>query len=130
VRPTSRHLRLSSDGVELADSRRARALFESNLPTRWYLPREDVSAELVPSDLRTTCAYKGVASYFHVRAGERLLENLVWTYPQPRHDAEQVRDLVCFFNEAVDLDVDGEREQRPVTPWARPGWWRAYEEVR
>jgi uncharacterized protein (DUF427 family) len=48
VRPTSRHLRLSSDGVELADSRRARALFESNLPTRWYLPREDVSAELVP----------------------------------------------------------------------------------
>ena len=126
VRRSSRHIVVSAGGVTLADTTRPSPLFETGLPTRWYLPREDVRAELEPSDLRTSCAYKGVASYFSVRAGDELLENIAWTYPDPRHDALGVRDLVCFFNEAVDLDVDGEREERPDTPWGRPGWWRDY----
>jgi uncharacterized protein (DUF427 family) len=130
VRRTSRHVAVSAGGTRLADTRRAHALFETGLPTRWYLPREDVRAELEPSDLRTECAYKGVASYFSTRAGDDLLENVAWTYPEPRHDAAPVRDLVCFFNEAVDLDIDGERQERPETPWGRPGWWRSYAEAR
>jgi uncharacterized protein (DUF427 family) len=126
VRRSSRHVVVSSGGFVIADSTRPSALFETGLPTRWYLPREDVSAELIPSDLQTECAYKGVASYFSVRAGDDApLENIAWTYPEPRHDAAGVRDFVCFFNEAVDLDVDGERQERPETPWGRPGWWRA-----
>jgi uncharacterized protein (DUF427 family) len=124
VRRTSRHVVASAEGVVLADTTRARALFETGLPTRWYVPREDVRVELEPSDLHTECAYKGVASYFSMRAGDELLENVAWTYPEPRHDATAVRDLVCFFNEAVDLEIDGERQERPATPWGRPGWWR------
>ena len=124
VRRTSRHVAISAEGVALADTTEARALFETGLPTRWYLPRQDVVAELEPSDLCTECAYKGAASYFSVRAGDTLLENIAWTYLDPRHDAADVRDFVCFFNEAVDIDVDGEREARPQTPWGRPGWWR------
>ena len=124
VRRSSRFVGVSAGGVELAATGRARALFETGLPTRWYLPREDISAELEPSDLRTECAYKGVASYFSVRAGDALLENVAWTYPDPRHDAADVRDFVCFFNEAVDLVIDGERQERPMTPWSRTDWWR------
>jgi uncharacterized protein (DUF427 family) len=124
VRRSSRHVVISSGGVTLADSSRPAALFETGLPTRWYLPREDVVATLEPSELHTECAYKGVASYFSVQAGEELLENVAWTYPTPRHDAAGVRDAVCFFNEAVDLDIDGERQERPATPWGQPGWWR------
>ena len=124
VRRSSRHVVVSAGEVVLADSSRAHALFETGLPTRWYLPREDVRVELEPSDLHTRCAYKGWASYFSVRAGDERLENVAWTYPEPRHDAAAVRDLVCFFNEAVDLEVDGEREERPATPWGAPGWWR------
>ncbi len=67
VRRTSRHVVVSVDGVVLADTQRPRALFETGLPTRWYVPREDVLVELEPSDLRTECAYKGVASYFSTR---------------------------------------------------------------
>jgi uncharacterized protein (DUF427 family) len=130
VRRTSRHVVVSANGAALADTRGAFALFQSGLPTRWYVPREDVTADLEPSELHTECAYKGVASYFSVRAGDELLENVAWSYPQPRHDASEVRDLVCFFNEAVDLDVDGERQERPETSWGRPGWWRRYTEVR
>jgi uncharacterized protein (DUF427 family) len=130
VRPTSRHVVVAANGVTLADSRRAAVLFETGLPPRWYLPREDVLVDLEATELHTTCAYKGVASYFVARAGDELLENIAWTYPDPRHDAAPVRDLVCFFNESVDLDLDGERQERPMTPWARHGWWRDYREVR
>src|SRR3954469_19857959 len=124
VRRSSRHVVVAADGMPLAQTTRASALFETGLPTRWYVPREDVVAELEPSELRTECAYKGVASYFSARADDGLLENIAWSYPEPRHDALGVRDLVCFFNEAVDLDVDGERQERPETPWGHPGWWR------
>jgi uncharacterized protein (DUF427 family) len=124
VRSTTRHVRVSLEGQVLAESERTKALFETSLPTRWYFPREDVVAELVPSDLITTCAYKGHAGYRSVRVGDGLVENLAWTYAEPRREAEPVRDLLAFFNEQVDLDVDGERQPRPGGPWAQPGWWK------
>lgn len=123
VRPTSRRVTISIGGDVLADTTAAKALFETAGPTRWYIPREDVQAELEPSDLRTQCAYKGQAVYFSVRVGGDLAENVAWTYCEPRHDASAVRDLICFFNEWVDIDLDRERQERPMTPWSRPGWW-------
>jgi uncharacterized protein (DUF427 family) len=117
---TTRHVRVLRDGVVLADTRRARVLFETALPPRWYLPAEDVRTELlVPSPTRTRCAYKGSAAYFSVRIGDRLVEDLVWTYPDPQHDAEPVRDLLCFFDERVDVELDGELQERPTTQWSR-----------
>ena len=120
VYPTSRHVRVLRDGEVLADTRRAKVLFETALPPRYYIPAEDVRTELLaPSPTRTRCAYKGLASYRHVRVGGRVVEDLVWTYPDPQHDAEPVRDLLSFFNERVDLELDGEVEERPRTQWSR-----------
>lgn len=95
------------------------ALFETTLPTRWYLPTEDVSLDLLePSDLRTTCPYRGRASFFSVRAGGELHRDLAWTYPNPLPECPGVRDRICFFNERVDITIDGEPQRRPVTPWS------------
>jgi uncharacterized protein (DUF427 family) len=74
---------------------------------------------LEPSEKRTRCAYKGVASYWHLRAGDTLYEDLAWTYPEPELDGGPIRDLICFFNERVDLEVDGQTLERPVTQWSR-----------
>jgi uncharacterized protein (DUF427 family) len=116
VRRSSRQVQIEVDGQLLAESKQARLLFETGLPTRYYLPEADVRTELfVPSDRRTYCAYKGQASYWSVDLGERVHKNLVWTYRQPLHDALPVRDLLAFYNERVDIVVDGERQQRPVT---------------
>ena len=116
---TTRPVRVSVDGEVVAESTRAVALFESGLPPRFYLPAEDVRMELLePSEKKTRCAYKGVASYWHVRAGDTLHEDLAWTYPEPERDALSIRDLICFFNERVDLEVDGEAQERPVTQWS------------
>jgi uncharacterized protein (DUF427 family) len=115
VLSTDRHVRISLDGQLLAESDRAIGLFESNLPPRWYLPREDVVAELEPSDTVTHCPYKGTAGYYSVNG----TEDLVWYYADPLPEVGRIKELVCFYNEKVDLELDGEPQERPETPWSR-----------
>jgi Uncharacterized protein conserved in bacteria len=114
----SRHLRVELDGRVLAESSRPTLLFETMLPPRFYLPREDVVADLVPSATRSFCAYKGEASYWSVELDDGPVADVAWTYERPLHEAEHVRDLVAFFDERVDVVLDGERRERPVTPWS------------
>jgi uncharacterized protein (DUF427 family) len=66
--PSSRHVRVSLGGHVLAESERAVVIFETSLPPRWYLPRNDVRAELTASELRTRCTFKGEARYWTVHA--------------------------------------------------------------
>jgi uncharacterized protein (DUF427 family) len=116
---TKRRVRVMLGGEVLADSVRSLALFETALPPRFYIPADDVRTELLePSEQRTRCAYKGSASYWHVRAGGELHEDIAWTYPEPDDDALEVRDLVAFFNERVELELDGVPQERPVTQWS------------
>jgi uncharacterized protein (DUF427 family) len=116
VLATDRHIGISLDGTLLAETDRALALFESNLPTRWYLPIEDVLAELEPSDTVTRCPYKGTASYCSVKLEGG--KDLIWYYEQPLDEVGRIRGLVCFFNEKVDIELDGELQQRPDSPWS------------
>jgi uncharacterized protein (DUF427 family) len=118
IRRTARHIRISLDGVLLAETDRALALFESNLPTRWYMPREDVVAELAPSDKTSTCPYKGHAGYYSVRlTNGELAEDLVWYYAEPLLEASAIAGLVCFFDERVEVELDGELQEQPESPW-------------
>jgi uncharacterized protein (DUF427 family) len=112
---SSRHVRIELDGRLLAESSRPMLLFETLLPVRFYLPTEDVVVPLEPSDTVSYCAYKGRASYYSVPDGPR---DVAWTYHEPLHDAEPVADRICFFDEHLDVIVDGERRDRPVTPWS------------
>ena len=116
----SRPVRVSVEGETIAESTQAVALFESGLPPRFYLPAEDVRMELLePSETKTRCAYKGVASYWHVRAGEGLQDDLAWTYQEPEDDGRAIRGLIRFFNERVDLAVGDQVHERPITQWSR-----------
>jgi uncharacterized protein (DUF427 family) len=122
---SSRHIRIELDGQLLAESSRPMLLFETLLPVRFYLPHEDVTVRLEPwghlppegqgDDTTTYCAYKGRASYYSLPDGPR---DVAWTYHDPLHDAEPVRDLICFFDEYLDVIVDGNRRDRPITPWS------------
>ena len=117
--PSDRHVRVEVAGEVVAESRHPHALFETTLPTRWYLPPEDVVWDkLVPTDTVTVCPYKGTARYWSVRVGGRDHQDLAWSYPEPIPENPRIKDLVCFFNEKVDLILDGELQPRPVTPWS------------
>ena len=116
---TTRPVRVSIDGELVAESARSVALYESGLPARFYLPAEDVRMDLLErSEKRTRCAYKGIATYWHVRVGDTLHEDIAWTYAEPERDGSAIGGLVCFFNERVDLELDGEALERPVTQWS------------
>lgn len=116
---SSRHVRVAVDGVTVAESTRPTILFETGLPPRYYLPPEDVREEaLRPSEKTTMCPYKGTASYYSVEAGGDLVEDLVWSYEDPIPEAPRIKGLLCFFNEKVDLEVDGEAQERPRTQWS------------
>lgn len=119
VIPSSRHVRVEVDGHTLADTKRPSLLFETWLPTRYYLPRDDVRTDLLePSDTTSRCPYKGTARYWSARIGDRVAEDVVWSYPDPIQENPRIKDLLCFFNERVDLTVDGQRQERPNTPWS------------
>ena len=113
VRDSSRRLRISLDDVHLAASDRPRMLFETTARTRFYLRADEVETELLePSTLRTSCQYKGLAEYFHVRVGDRLAENLVWRYLDPREDGRRIAGRFCIHHERCHTEVDGQ-------PWHR-----------
>jgi uncharacterized protein (DUF427 family) len=107
---SSRHVKVALNGTVLADSIRAVVVYETNLPARWYIPKHDIRTEVLEaSSLRSTCAYKGHASYYSVAGAGEAGRDIAWTYPEPLHEAENIRDLVCFFSERTDLTVDGQR---------------------
>jgi uncharacterized protein (DUF427 family) len=117
---TSDQLRFMKRGEVLAETTRAIALFETSLPTRWYLPREDVTAGLEPSDTHTICPYKGTASYFNVRLADgTLVKDLVWYYADPREDVGRIGGLVCFYNERIEISLNGVALERPDSPWSK-----------
>jgi uncharacterized protein (DUF427 family) len=99
--PEERRVQVRIDGELVADSGRALALTEGGLPTRWYIPREDISAGLEPSDRLTTCPFKGDATHFSV-AGE---DSVAWSYEEPIEQVAEIRDLVSFYNERVDIQL-------------------------
>jgi uncharacterized protein (DUF427 family) len=119
VLPSERHVRVEIAGEQLAESRRPHALFELPLPTRWYFPPDDVRMDLLePSETVTRCPYKGTARYWSARAGGQLHRDLAWSYPDPIPENPRIAGLVSFFNERVDLTIDGELQPKPRTPWS------------
>lgn len=119
VRESTRHVRVMVNGELLAETDRPRLLFETGLPIRYYVPEEDVNKEFLKDSYATTgCAYKGTATYWSVKAGGDFLEDVVWTYRDPLPEGWKIRDHLCFYNEKVDTEVDGELEERPLTQWS------------
>jgi uncharacterized protein (DUF427 family) len=119
--PSSRPVRVILGGETVAETKRAMFLFETRLPTRYYIPQEDVRMDLlVPSDKATACPYKGKARYWSARIGDRMFPDIVWSYPEPIAECPKIKGLLSFFNEQVDaILVDGKEVPRPLTKWSK-----------
>jgi uncharacterized protein (DUF427 family) len=113
---SSRHVRVEIGGQVVAESSRPCLLFETGLPTRYYLPKLDVRMDLMqPSRTTSQCPYKGIAVYWTMRDGPR---DILWGYPFPIPECPKIENMVSFYNEKVDITVDGELQPRPVTIWS------------
>ena len=116
---SSLHVEVEVNGVKIADTQRPTLLFETRLPTRYYIPKLDVRMDLlIPTDTVTGCAYKGFAKYWSVRAGGEIVKDLVWSYKTPLPENVKIAGLVAFYNERADFIVDGKRQTRPKTKFS------------
>jgi uncharacterized protein (DUF427 family) len=112
---SSRHIRVVVDGVTVAESHQPRIVFETHLPPRYYLPLTDIRLDLLrPSDQQTQCQYKGTASYWSLEVDGTRHEDLVWTYRTPLAESQKIAGLACFYDERVDLYIDGQLQERPT----------------
>jgi uncharacterized protein (DUF427 family) len=119
VMASSRHIKVVIDGEVVAETHRPHLLFETGLPTRYYIPQVDVRVDLLEkTDTLTQCPYKGRAVYWSVRAGGKVEKDLVWSYPFPIPECTKIAQLMAFYNEKLDIYVDGELQPRPKTNWS------------
>ncbi len=117
---SSRHVRVEIAGEVVAETRRPVLLFETGLPTRYYIPKQDMRMDLlVPTATTSHCPYKGVASYWSARIGDQSIEDIVWSYPAPIPEIPKIENLLSFYNEHVDLYVDGVLLERPQSPFSK-----------
>ncbi len=114
---STRTVRVELGGTVLAESSSPVMVFETGLPTRYYLNRTDVDfAHLVPSDTVTACPYKGMTSgYWSIQLDGTRHDDLAWTYDFPTRQLLPIAGLVAFYNEKVDTFLDGEPVARPQT---------------
>jgi uncharacterized protein (DUF427 family) len=103
--PSTRHVRVESGGQVLAESDRAVELEETGLPTRFYLPREDVRTDLLsPTDTMSHCPFKGDATYFSAPGAK----DAFWVYENPsEEDAQPIAGMLAPWPGRVEVLVDG-----------------------
>ncbi len=116
---SSRRVQIAAGGVELADSRRPVLLFETDLPTRYYLPREDVRLDaLEPRTNVSRCPYKRTADQYWSVPDVTDAANIAWCYAAPLPAVAKVAGMVAFYNEMLDITLDGVPQERPVSPFS------------
>src|ERR1700750_81769 len=116
---SSRHVRVEVDGVTVAESGQPRILFETGLPPRYYLPLSDIRLDLLqPSATQSHCPYKGTASYLSVDSGRAIHTDIVWIYRTPLPESQKIAGLACFYDEKIDLYLDGVLQERAQTKFS------------
>jgi uncharacterized protein (DUF427 family) len=116
---SSKHVRVEIDGQVVADTYRPVLLYETGLPTRYYIPKQDVRMDLLEATpTHSHCPYKGIASYWSVQLGNRVAKDIVWSYPTPIPECTRIENLMSFYNEHVDIYVDDVAQERPRSPFS------------
>ena len=118
---SARRVQIAVAGETIANTRRPTLVFETGHPVRYYIPLDDIRRDLlVESETGSRCPYKGIASYWSVKAGGQIYRDLAWSYRDPIPECPKIKGLVCFFQEreAV-ITVDGEELPRLRTKWSR-----------
>jgi uncharacterized protein (DUF427 family) len=118
---STRRVRIELDGTVLAESASPVMVFETGLPTRYYLNRTDVNFDhLIRSNTVTACPYKGRTSdYWSVCLGDATYADLAWAYDFPTRQLLPIAGLIAFYNEKVDITLDGELLARPITHFSK-----------
>lgn len=117
---STRSVRVEFEGVAFAEAASTVMVFETGLPTRYYFDKTAVDFDrLIRTDTATECPYKGrTTDYWSARSAGVELTDIAWSYAFPTRQLLPIAGLVAFYNEKLDIIVDGQREDRPITPFS------------
>jgi len=111
VSDSPRHVRVMFGGQTIADSKRAKLLRESEILPAYYFPKEDVRTDLfVPSQQKSQCQFKGEASYWSIRVGDRRAEDAAWSYLAPLPETAGLKDHFAFEWSKMDKWMEEDEE--------------------
>ncbi|EME39460.1 hypothetical protein DOTSEDRAFT_91796 [Dothistroma septosporum NZE10] len=117
---STRHVRVKVAGQVVADTTSSMHLYETGLPVRYYLPLTSIDAGVLrKTKTRTQCPYKGEAEYYSVMVDGKVHEDVVWYYTTPLLESARIEGLCCFYNEKVEIELDGERLEQPDTHFGK-----------
>ncbi|MBZ0291557.1 MAG: DUF427 domain-containing protein [Anaerolineae bacterium] len=123
VEPTDRRVRVIFNGVMIADTTRAVRVLETSHPPAYYIPPEDVQMQyLTQTRQRTFCEFKGAASYWTVKVGDRISENAAWGYLDPAPGYETIKGYLMFYPSRVDACYVDEEQVTPQEGDFYGGW--------
>ncbi|KAK7967707.1 uncharacterized protein PG986_001984 [Apiospora aurea] len=135
ILPSTRPVRVFVEGRLVASAPSSMHLYETGLPVRYYLPATALAATddglglVRESGTTTQCPYKGEANYYSVvlppgkgegkgEGEETVVKDVIWYYRTPTHESARVAGLLCFYNEKVDIELDGKMLERPTSIFA------------
>jgi uncharacterized protein (DUF427 family) len=122
IEDVPQRIRAVLDGETVLDTRRAKVLYESNIPGQWYIPSEDVRSDLLTAtDTSTHCPFKGDASYWTLKLGDRVEKDVVWAYPQTLGVIEAIKGMQAFYFGRMDawFEEDEQVFGHPRDPYHR-----------
>jgi len=123
IKRSPRHIVITAGGQVVAESSRAWRVCETSHPPVYYLPRDDILADvLVPGHGSSFCEFKGSATYWSLRIGDRVEPEVGWSYEKPSREYAEMAGAVAFYPGRVDdVRIDGERV-RPQDGGFYGGW--------
>ena len=123
VEAVSDRVRVEFGGLLLAESLRAFRVLETSSPPVYYLPPDDVRIQyLEPIEETSLCEWKGFARYWAVRVGDRMADRAAWSYPEPDHGYEVIKDYLAFYPGKMDACYVGDRQVKPQPGLYYGGW--------
>lgn len=119
----SERIRVIFDGEAIADTTRAYRVLETSHPPVYYISPEDVQKQwLTPGQGKSFCEFKGTASYWSIRSGERVSENAAWSYASPTKAFDAIRGYFAFYPDKVDACFVGDEQAQPQPGGFYGGW--------
>jgi uncharacterized protein (DUF427 family) len=123
VEPVSERIRVVFNGVTIAETTRAQRVLETSHPPVYYIPPDSVRMRyLLPTTRQTVCEFKGAATYWAIKVGDRLSQNAAWSYEQPWAGYESLQSHIAFYANRVDECYVGDEQVRPQAGDFYGGW--------
>ena len=102
----ARRIQVRAAGQPIVDTARGVVVHEGSYPPRYYVPRDEVRADIADGQGGASCPWKGLWKHLDLTVAGQRIGNAAWTYYAPTPTCEPIRDFVAFYPDKCDITVE------------------------